>query len=213
MSSPAIAISAVLSPSRLALLRRVAALVMVLLMALLFCPSPARAASEGVEFSQFNSHRSDEGLELSFSTHFELSRPAEEALMNGVVIYFVADVSVYRHRWYWRDARIGRATRTWRLAWQPLYRQYKVSTGGLNQSFASLPEALASLRGVANWRVAEAKDLDADGSYYLDFNYRLDTSQLPRFMQIDLGTAQGFSLGIERTVPLAADFTVQSIRP
>ncbi|WP_083748718.1 DUF4390 domain-containing protein [Pelomonas sp. KK5] len=176
-------------------------------------PSSALAAADGVELSQFSTHRSDEGLELSFSTRFELTRPAEDALMKGVPIYFLAEVQLLRHRWYWRDSRVGRVTRSWRLEWKPLLRQYKVTSGAFNQSFASLPEALASLRGVANWRVADAKELDGDGGYYLEFSYRLDTTQLPRPMQIDLGPAQGFGLSTERTVQLAADLTPLSISP
>jgi hypothetical protein len=198
---------------RLGALRRVAALALALmLMAVLACP-PARAASDGVDLVQLNTHRVDEGLELGFSTRFDLPKPAEDALMKGVPIYFIADVQVFRHRWYWRDARVGRATRSWRLEWKPLLRQYKVTSGAFNQSFASLPEALTSLRGMANWRIADAKELDGDGSFYLEFSYRLDTSQLPRPMQIDLGPAQGFGLSTERTVALAPDFTPQSINP
>lgn len=175
--------------------------------------APVWAASEGVDLNQLSAHRADEGLELSFSTRFELPKQAEDALMKGVPIYFIAEVSVFRHRWYWRDARVGRAARSWRLEWKSLLRQYKVTSGAFNQSFASLPEALASLRGMANWRVAEARELEGDGSYYLEFSYRLDTTQLPRPMQIDLGTAQGFGLSTERTVTLAPDFTPQSINP
>jgi hypothetical protein len=32
-----------------------------------------------------------------------------------------------------------RATRTWRLAYQPLTRKYRVTFGGLNQNYDSLP--------------------------------------------------------------------------
>ncbi|MCV2358628.1 DUF4390 domain-containing protein [Paucibacter sp. TC2R-5] len=189
--------------------RWLAAAGLVLLLALLARP----ALAQGVELVQLSTQRTEEGLELSFSTRFELTRAAEDALMKGVPIYFVAEAEILRNRWYWRDARTARASRTWRLAWQPLTRQFKVSTGGLSQSYASLPEALASLRGAAGWRIAENRDLEDGGRYYLEFSYRLDTSQLPKPMQIGLGSPQGWGLNIERTQNLAADFSSSLVVP
>jgi hypothetical protein len=182
-------------------LRRV--LARLLLLSLLVW-APARA--EGVDL-HISTERAEEGLLLNFSARYELSRPVEDALLKGVAIYFVAEASLLRSRWYWRDERIARVSRSWRLAWQPLTRQYRVSTGGLHQSYATLPEALASLRGIAGWRVADAKELDEDSRYYLEFSYRLDTSQLPRPMQIGLGSPQGWALSVERTLNLNNDLT------
>jgi len=169
---------------------------------------PARA--DGVELSAISTVRSEDGLDLSFSTRFDLPRAAEDALMKGVSLYFVAEVSVQRKRWYWRDARASKASRSWRLYWYALTRQYRVSSGGLTQSFNNLPEALASLRGVSGWRIAEARDLDDDGSHYLEFSYRLDTSQLPKPMQIGLSAGQGWSLGVDRNLGLNPDFSLRT---
>lgn len=196
-------------PSRPAPLRATLLLGLALLLSLL----ALLVRAEGVELSQLATQRSEEGLELSFSTRFELPRAAEDALLKGVPIYFVAEASVLRNRWYWRDARAARVTRTWRLAWQPLTRQYKVSTGGLNQSYASLSEALSSLRGLSGWRVAEPREIEDEGRYYLEFSYRLDTSQLPRPMQIGLGSPQGWGLSVERTLVLNPDFSARPAAP
>jgi len=168
-------------------------------------PGPARA--EGVELALLATRRADDGLELSFTTRFELGRAAEDALHKGVPLYFVAEAIVLRNRWYWRDARVSHAERTWRLAWQPLTRQYRVSTGGLHQSFATLDEALTVLRGQSAWRIAEPKDIDDGGSYYLEFSYKLDVSQLPRPMQI--GLQSGFALGTEQKRSFAPDFSLK----
>ena len=172
-----------------------------------------QAFAEGGELYHLSTQRTEEGLELSFSTRFELTRVAEDALMKGVPIYFVAEASILRNRWYWRDARTARASRSWRLAWQPLTRQFKVSTGGLSQSYSNLTDALLSLRGAVGWRIADNRDLDDDGRFYLEFNYRLDTSQLPKPMQIGLGSPQGWGLNIERTLNLAPDFSSSLTAP
>lgn len=171
------------------------------------------AQGEGVELSHISTERGEDGLLLNFSTRFDLPKPVEEALQKGLPVYFVADVTVLRSRWYWRDARVGRASRSWRLSWQPLTRQYRVSTGGLTQSYATLSEAMDVLRAVSGWRVAEAKELDEDGKHYLEFSYRLDTSQLPRPMQIGLSSSQGWLLSVERTLTLNADLSIRSNAP
>lgn len=165
-----------------------------------------QVAAQGVELTQLTTERTDEGLMLQFSTRFDLPKSVEDSLMKGLPIYFVAEAQLLRNRWYWRDAKISNNSRTWRLTWQPLTRQYRVSTGGLNQSYASLSDALASLRGVSSWRLAEPRDIDDDGRYYLEFSYRLDTSQLPRPMQIGLGLQQGWVLQFERRWTLPPDF-------
>lgn len=168
---------------------------------------PGAARAEGVELAQLSSRRSDEGLELSFHARFELSRSAEDALHKGVALYFIAEANVLRNRWYWRDAQVAHAERVWRLTWQPLTRQYRVSTGGLNQSFASLQEALSLLRAQSAWRIAEAREIEDDGRYYLEFSFKLDVSQLPRPMQI--GLQSGFALGAEVRREFNSDFTLK----
>ncbi|MDT8999561.1 DUF4390 domain-containing protein [Paucibacter sp. APW11] len=168
------------------------------------------ARAEGVSLSHFSTERAEDGLLLSFSTRFELPKPVEEALSKGVPIYFQAEVSVFRNRWYWRDLRVAKQTRNWRLSYQPLTHQYRVSTGGLNQNFETLSEAVAAVRGASQWRLAEARELEDDGRYYLEFSYKLDTSQLPRPMQIGLGAPQGWALSVERNQGLNADFSLKT---
>ena len=134
-----------------------------LLVALLLgaaAPLPARA--ETVQLASLEVARGDDGVLLDFTTRFALPRAVEDALLKGVPLHFVAEADLFRNRWYWRDERVARATRTWRLAWQPLTRSYRVSFGGLNQSFETLTEALAAVRGVAHWKIADAAQLDAD---------------------------------------------------
>jgi hypothetical protein len=93
-----------------------------------------------------------------------------------------------------------------------LTRQYKISTGGLNQSYASLSEALAALRGISGWRIAENRELE-DGRHYIEFSFKLDTSQLPRPMQIGLGSPEGWGLNIERNLSLNGDFSSRPTAP
>ncbi len=160
-------------------------------------PRPGRA--ESVELTTFSVVRSEEGVLLSFTATFELPGSVEDALIRGVPLYFEAEASVLQSRWYWRDRRVARALRNWRLTYQPLTRMYRVSTGGLNQNFETLPEALDVLRRSSRWKIAEPGQVDDDGRYYVEFQYRLDTSLLPRPMQIGIGGEAAWSLSAERT--------------
>lgn len=174
-------------------------LALVLTLALGLAPA---AQADTVQLASIDISRSEEGVLLSFATRFDLPRPVEDALLKGVPLYFTAEAEIYRSRWYWRDRRVANASRTWRLAWQPLTRSYRVSFGGLNQHFESLPDAMAAVRGAVRWKIAEASQVEDDAGHYVEFRYRLDTSQLPRPMQIGLAGQDEWSLAVEQTLRL-----------
>jgi len=162
---------------------------------LLAAIGPARA--EPVTLDSFELSRNDDGLMLSFAARFELSKPIEEALQKGVPLFFVAQAEVFRDRWYWRDKQLGSSTRTWRLAYQPLTRKYRVTYGGLSQHYDNLSDALVAVSRTVNWKLADAGQLD-DGKHYVEFSYQLDTAQMPRPMQIGIGGQSDWSLRVER---------------
>ncbi len=165
--------------------------------AIVWGPVPARA--EGPELSHFEVSRGEEGLMLDFVVRFELPRSVEDALLKGVPLHFVAEASLFRERWYWRDLRVNQVSRTWRLAYQPLTRAYKVSFGGLNQSFDSLADAVASVRRISRWKLAEPAQLGDGEQHYVEFSYKLDTTLLPRPMQIGIGGQPDWTLVLEKT--------------
>ena len=157
------------------------------------------ARAQSVELKSLKLERRDAELTLEFNTRLTLGPAIEDALQRGVPMYFVASTVVYRNRWYWRDERITRLSRSWRLAYQPLTGSWRVSlVGGLGQGYATLAEALAPLSRVSGWRLLEGEKLEPGERYYVDFTFRLDNSQLPQPMQIDLGG--DWKLSIERTL-------------
>jgi hypothetical protein len=171
-------------------------LALCLLCLLLGAAAPARA--EPIELTTFEIVHNEDGVQLSFNARFDLPRGVEDALQKGVPLYFVVEANVFRERWYWLDRRIATASRAWRLAYQPLTRKYRVTFGGLNQSYDTLDEAMAVLRRVGAWRIAEAAQVEEGARHYLEFRYRLDTSQLPRPMQIGIGAQAEWELSVER---------------
>jgi len=164
----------------------------------------AAVRAEGVELTALTATRSDEGVLVDFATRFTLPRSVEDALAKGVPLHFVAEAQLFRYRWYWRDRGVAQATRTWRITYQPLTLNYRVSFGALAQTYASLGEALASVRRSARWRIADPIPADDDGRWYVEFSYRLDTTLLPRPLQIGLGGQPDWQLSVERSVPVEA---------
>ena len=169
---------------------------LVLAAAVWLAPAPTRAADPPA-LAAFELAQDDEGVSLTYTLNFELSRSVEEALSKGVPLYFLAEAEVYRERWYWRDKRVAHATRLWRIAFQPLTSSYRVTFGGLNLTYNSQAEALAAMRRTVRWKVAEVGQIEA-GRHYVEFSFRLDTSLLPRPMQIGISGQPDWSLSVER---------------
>ena len=176
---------------RAALLLGGLALLLVLLL-------PATARAGAAEITAFEVLRQDDGVVLNYAVDFDLPRGAEEALNKAVPLYFVAEVEVFRDRWYWRDKRVASAMRVWRIVFQPLTFTYRVTFGGLSQSYATRSEAFAAMRRGVNWKIAEASQIEDGSRHYVEFSFRLDTSLLPRPMQIGIGNAPDWALSVER---------------
>ncbi|MDB5820345.1 MAG: hypothetical protein JWQ11_3985 [Rhizobacter sp.] len=182
--------------------RRVATRLTVAIAALFLCLSPLLANANELELPTLEVVRTDDGLMLSFVSRFELPRTVEDALQKGIPLHFLARIELFRSRWYWRDQRIADVSRTWRLAYQPLTRRYRVTFGSLNQNYDTLVDAMAAIRRVTQWKVIDNSALDNDAHHYVEFSYRLDTSQLPRPMQIGITGQPEWTLSVERTISL-----------
>ena len=160
------------------------------------------AQAQGIKLAALELHRQDGDLSLDFDAPITLPKTVEDALQRGVPVYFVAEAALYRNRWYWRDERVARVQRSWRVAYQPLTSNWRVGFGGFNQSFPTLSEALTVVSRSSRWKITELPQIESDSRYYLEFSYRLDTTQLPSPMQIGVGTQGDWVLSVERTLRL-----------
>ena len=178
--------------------------------------APAFAQAHSVEVPQLRLERADEGLYLSATLGFELPPLVEDALYKGIPVFFVAEADVLRDRWYWSDRRVASAVRYIRLAFQPLTRRWRLNVSptpignaglgvALSQNFEELPEAIASIQRLARWRIADLHDVEVDGRYSVQFRFRLDTSQLPRPLQMGVIGRSDWSLSAERSLRLLPD--------
>ena len=163
-------------------------------------PLQNQMQTQPVELATLRLERSDGALNLEFAVRINLPRAVDDALHRGVPLYFVAEAQLYRNRWYWRDERAARVSRSWRVAYQPLTNTWRVGLGGFNQTHATLAESLAAVSRSSGWKLADLSQLEADKSYYVDFRFRLDTSQLPGPMQFGLGGQSEWAVEASRVL-------------
>ena len=169
----------------------------------LACLAPAAGQAQSVELATLQTSRNEGALNIEFAARVSLPRAVEDALKRGVPIYFVAEARLLRNRWYWRNERVAYVERSWRVAYQPLTGFWRVGLGGLNQTHPTLADAINAASSSAGWKLADLSLLDPDKSYYIEFNYRLDTSQLPGPMQFGLGALGGggdWAVGASRVI-------------
>ena len=168
------------------------------------------------EVTQLQMERSEEGVYLSASVQFDLPVVVEDAMLKGIPMFFVAEADIYRDRWYWYDKRITTATRTMRLAYQPLTRRWRlnvlpgaISVTGLRASFSqnydSMADAISSIQRLARWRIADAAEVEVNARHKVEFRFRLDLSQLPRPFQIGVAGQKDWAITAETSRELIAE--------
>jgi hypothetical protein len=185
----------------------------VLALLLLGLAGPAVA---GVEIEQLRAERQDAALVLHAHLKLDLEPVVVDALMKGVAIHFVAEAELVRERWYWYDRKVAQASRYYRLAYQPLTRQWRLQVSSepiagagqgtsIAQSFDSIEAALDVVRRQSGWQLAEGADVETDARQHVLYRFRLDMSQLPRPFQLAAGNQSGWNMGLSRTLRLVTE--------
>jgi len=162
--------------------------------------------------------RADNALWLSAQFDFALPPVVEDALQKGIPIYFVAQANLVRQRWYWINRTVTSVQRRARLAYHPLTRRWRLSSGTqgaadvtsgltLSQNFDTLSEAMAAVRRISHWKLADATSLEAGGQYRLQFSFELDTTELPRPLQIGTLGQSDWVVNVSAAIALADELT------
>jgi len=136
----------------------------------------------------------EDGLVLDTDFDFVLTPRLAEVVSNGVPLYFRVDFELTRRRWYWFDETAAAKRLQLRLSYHALSRQYRLSTGLLQQSFATLDEALNVLKHIRNWLVVDRTVSFSDADYEAAVRMRLDTTLLPKPFQLSALTSRELQL-------------------
>ncbi|WP_371814902.1 DUF4390 domain-containing protein [Diaphorobacter sp. JS3050] len=187
---------------------------LVCLLALWSAVIPAAHAQQHGEIVELQLDPLPEGLYLSATLQLELPELVKDALYKGISVFFITEAEVVRQRWYWSDKVVAQASRFLRLSYQPLTRRWRVVQSStpfapsglgvsLGQNFDTLQDALASMQRIARWKIADEGQVDEGVTYVMNFQFRLDTSQLPRPLQIGAVGRSGWNMVLARSVPLS----------
>lgn len=127
-----------------------------------------------------------------------LNPTLEEAIGRGIPLYFIIEFELQRPRWFWLDDTVVTSSVTYRLSYNALTRQYRLSTGGaFYQNLQTLDEALRMIARVRGRKVVEKSALFKGYRYEAATRLRLDTAQLPKPFQISVLTSRDWNLQSE----------------
>lgn len=171
-------------------------------------------AQQRSEVTELLVEHTEGGVLLSAAWQMELPLLLENALYQGIALHFIAEAQILRSRWYWSDKTVAHAVRYLRLTYQPLTRRWRLvqsstareASGGeasLGQSFGDFDEAMAALQRIARWKIADASALESGASYVVHFQFRLDTSQMPRPLQFGAVGRSSWNVALTRRIELA----------
>src|SRR5688500_14476615 len=163
-------------------MHRIAFLIRLIVVLAWFAGPAARA--EEIEVRSASLRPADAGLVLDADFAFELTPRLADVVANGVPLYFRVDFELTRPRWYWFDETTATSRLQLRLSYHALSRQYRLSSGLLHQSFATLEEALNVLERVRNWLVVDRTVSFANADYQAAVRLRVDTALLPKPLQL-----------------------------
>ncbi|MBK7005642.1 MAG: DUF4390 domain-containing protein [Burkholderiales bacterium] len=179
----------------------------------LVCCATLVHAQSPVDIGQLSVERVDDEVIATGNIVFELPAVVEDALLKGVPLYFVLEAELLRERWYWFDRKMTSAKRHMRLVYLPLMRRWRLNVtagagreGGvglaLNQNYDTLDQALAAVKRVPHWQIADAAEILPGTKYKVELRFRLDLSQLPLPFQIGAFGQSEWDLAATATVPL-----------
>lgn len=160
----------------------------------LCCLASSVARADEIEVTEARLASSEDGVALAADFAFELSPRLVEVATNGVPLYFVVEFELTRPRWYWFDERAVTKRLQIRLSYHALSRQFRLSTGVLQQNYATLEDAMRVLRRVRNWMVVDRSTGLSDATYEAAVRMRLDVAMLPKPFQLSAITSRDLNL-------------------
>jgi hypothetical protein len=177
------------------LLRKLRALPAVVLVPAVLFPAVARADVITVRSAEVRA--TEDGYVLNAELDLTINPTLEEALQRGVPLYFVLELEVVRKRWYWLDEKVLSMHTEYRIAWNVLTQQYRVSSGLFAQTLYDLSEVERFLSRVTSRPIARRDQLQPGVHYDAALRLRLDVNQLPKPFQVNALASREWSLQSE----------------
>lgn len=137
---------------------------------------------------------SDDYIQLNADFDISFDNSIEEAINKGVALTFLIEFQIVEPREYWFDDEIVTVSKSVKLSYHALTKQYLVSDEVHQKSFESLSEARHQISIVRDWRVVAKRELEKGTSYRAALLMRLDKTKLPKAIQVDTLASENWNL-------------------
>lgn len=122
---------------------------------------------------------------LDADMDIQFGRGVEEALSKGVSLTFLYEFQIIKPLKYWFDDEVVTERRAVTLNYHALTRQYLVNYPQQQKVFDSLADAKRELGQIHDWRLVPHGVLEKNQPYQAALKMHLDTSKLPKALQLD----------------------------
>jgi len=156
--------------------------------------APGTSFAEGIQVRSAQLEADSDGYRLSAEFDISFTHTLEDALNKGVALYFVTEFELVRPRWYWFDEKVVVLHQQFKVSYNALTRQYRLSVGALFQNYATLDEAVNVMSQLHNRLVADKDALQKDQKYTAALRMKLDLSQLPKPFQVNALASNDWTL-------------------
>lgn len=147
---------------------------------------PRALADDLIRLQRAELVRRHDAYHLIGGFQIKLTSALEEALQKGVTLTFMQQFEADRPRDFWFADDVVVLKRHIKLSYHALLRYYQLSIeGGQPTNHEHIEEAIRALGDFHDWQVIEAKALDRKYIYRGRVRMSLDTSQLPKPLQVN----------------------------
>ncbi len=156
------------------------------------------AAAENIQIKNVQLAPAGESYALDADFEINFSPEVEMALNKGVPLDFLLEFQLVSPRRYWFDDEIVTVSQHIRFSFHALSRQYLLTVGRHQKSFATLDEARDELATLRDWMVVDKSQIIKGESYQASLRLRLDPASLPRALQVEALSSEKWTLLSER---------------
>ncbi len=135
-----------------------------------------------------------EVFKLNADLEIELDEKIEEAINKGVMVEFLYEFELVSPRSFWFDKNIVETSTSIAVSYHALSRQYLVTQSGRQTSHEILSEAMIEFVQLYDWKVLDKSMIESDREYVGTLNVKLDQSKLPKAIQVEAISSEGWNL-------------------
>lgn len=164
------------------------------LLALLLICLTAWAHDSQLKITSASLNRHDAYYALDANFNADIAPLLKDAVTKGLPLSFLVEFELVEPRKYWFDHEVQSASTRINIHYHALTKQYLVSQGEQQKSYATLNEAIAAMGQITRWDVVKTNVVELGAAYQATLTISLDKSQLPKAIQVDAISSEDWSV-------------------